>query len=126
MTFLHLVKVVHDVYLDKCQIWTRCSEAKLLNVYLHGLYDLYDISTSGYYEGEKTSTIEREYSKSKKNHQKFITKRTRRAPYLAQYTSIDKVSKRFRTAAFTDLDQWQFVLKLSGHVSFIVLNLCTK
>ena len=74
----------------------------------------------------KTSTVEREYSKTKKNHQKLITKHKRKAPYLAQYTKIGKVIKRFRTAAFTDLDQWQFVLKLSGHVSFIILNLCTK
>ena len=56
----------------------------------------------------------------------MITKRKRKAPYLAQYTKIDKVIKRFRTATFTDLDQWQFVLKLSGHVSFTILNLFTK
>ena len=30
------------------------------------LDDLHDISTSKYYEGEKTSTVEREYSKTKK------------------------------------------------------------
>ena len=35
------------------QIWTRCSEAELLQVDLNGLHDLYDISSSGYYEGEK-------------------------------------------------------------------------
>ena len=89
---------------------------------MNGLHD----STFGYNEGEKTSTVEREYSKTKKNHQKLITKRKRKAPYLAQYTKIGKVIKRFRTAAFTDLDQWQFVLKLSGHVSCIILNLCAK
>ena len=126
MAFLHLVKVVRDVFEDKCQIWTWRSEAKLLYVDLNGLHDLHDISTSGYYEGEKTSKIEREYSKTKKNHQKLKTKRKRKAPYLAQYTQIGKVTKRFRTAALTDLDQWQFVPKLSGHVSFIILNLCTK
>ena len=54
MAFLHLVKVVRDVL---GQI--RCSEAKLLYVDLNGLHDLHDISTSGYYEGGKTSTIER-------------------------------------------------------------------
>ena len=53
MTFLHLVKVVLGVFEDKCQIWTRCSEAKILQVDLNGLQDLHDISTSGYYEGEK-------------------------------------------------------------------------
>ena len=66
----------------------------------------------------KTTTVEREYSKTKKNHQKLIIKRKRKAPYLAQYTKIGKVIKCFRTAAFTDLDQWQFVLKLSRHVFF--------
>ena len=86
MAFLYLVKVVRDVFEDKCQIWTRCSEAKRLKVDLNGLHDLHDISTSGYYEGEKTSTVERECSKTKKNHQKLITKRKRKAPYLAQYT----------------------------------------
>ena len=75
---------------------------------------------------KKTTTIEREYSKTKKNHQKLIRKRKRKAPYLAQCTQIGKVIQRFRTAAFTDLDQWQFVLKLSGHVSFIILNLCIE
>ena len=73
---------------------------------------------------KRTSTVEREYSKTKKNHKKLITKRIGKAPYLAQYTKIGKVIKSFRTAAFTDLGQWQFVLKLSGHVSFIILNLC--
>ena len=126
MAFLHIVKVVHDVFEDKCQIWTWCSEAKLLYVDLNGLHDLHDISTFGYYEDEKTSKIEREYSKIKKTHQNLITKRKRKVPYLAQYTKIGKVIKRFRTEAFTDLDQWQFVLKRSGHFSFIILNLCTK
>ena len=74
----------------------------------------------------KTTTVEREYSKTTKNHQKLITQRIREAPYLAQYTKIGKVIKLFRTVAFTDLDQWQFVLKLSGHLSFIFLDLCTK
>ena len=50
----------------------------------------------------------------------------RKAPCLAQYTKMGKVIKRFRKAAFTDLDQLQFVLKHSGHVSFIIPNLCTK
>ena len=126
MTILHLVKVVRDVFEDKCQILTWCSEAKFLYVDLNSLHDLHDISTSGYYEGENTSTTERECCKTKKNHQKLITKRKHKAPYLTQSTKIGKVIKRFRTAAFTDLDQWQFVLKLSGHVSFIILNMCTK
>ena len=30
MTFVHLVKIVRDVFEDKCQIWTRLSDAKLL------------------------------------------------------------------------------------------------
>ena len=53
-------------------------------------------------------------------------KRIRKAPYLAQYTKIGKAIKRFRKAALTDLDQCQFVLKVSGHLSFIILNQCTK
>ena len=126
MAFLHLVKVVRDVFEDKCQIWTRYSEANLFKVDLNGLHDLHDISTSGYHEGEKTSTVEREYSKTKKNHHKLITEGKRKAPYLAKYTKFGKIIKRFRTAAFTDLDQWQIVLKLSGHVSYIILNRCTK
>ena len=75
---------------------------------------------------EKTSTVERENSKAKKNHQKLITKRIRKALQLAQYTKLGKVIKCFRRAAFTDPVQWQFVLKLSGHLFFIILNLCTK
>ena len=35
----------------------------------------------------------------------MISKHKRKAPYLAQYTKIGKVIKRFRTAAFADLDQ---------------------
>ena len=89
---------------------------------MNGLRDLHDISTPG----KKTSTAGREYSKTKKNHQKLITKRKRRAPYLAQYTKIGKVCKRVRTAAFTDLDPWQLILKLSVHVLFIILNLIAK
>ena len=52
MAFLHLVKVVHDVFEDKCQIGTRCSEAKHLYIDLNGLYDLRDISTSMNYKVE--------------------------------------------------------------------------
>ena len=69
---------------------------------------------------KKTSTLGREYSKTTKNHLKLIRKRIRKALYLAQYTKIGKVIKRCR-----DLDRWQFVLKLSEHLSFIILNLCT-
>ena len=29
IAFFHLVKIVRDVFEDKCRIWTRCSEAKL-------------------------------------------------------------------------------------------------
>ena len=56
----------------------------------------------------------------------MITNRTIKAPYLAQVIEIGKVIKRFRTAALIDLDQWQFVIKLSGHLSLIILNLCTE
>ena len=45
---------------------------------------------------------------------------------LAQYTKIGKFIQRFLTAAFSDLDHWRSVLKLFGHLSFIILNLCTK
>ena len=53
MALLHFVKVVRDIFEDKCQILTRCSEAKPLKVDLNRLHNLHDISTSGYYEGEK-------------------------------------------------------------------------
>ena len=126
MAFLHLVKVVRDVLRTNAKFepgtvkhnfcwstWTVCTTSmiSLLPVIM---------------KVKKISTIEREYSKTKKNHLKIITKRKRRAPYLAQYTKIGKVIKRIRTAAFTDLDRWHFVLKLSGHVSVIILNLFTK
>ena len=75
---------------------------------------------------KKTSTIDRGYSKTTKNHQKLVTKHIRKALYLAQYTKIGNVIKGFRTAAFTDLDQWQFVLKLYGHLSVIIVNLSIK
>ena len=126
MSFLHLLKGVRDVLEDRCQIWTRFIKAKRLQVDLNCLHDLHDISNFGYYDGEKTSMVEREYSKTMKNPQKLITKRILKAPYLAQYTKIGEVIKRCRTAAFTDFDQWQFVPKLSGHISHIILNLCTK
>ena len=66
---------------------------------------------------KRTNTIDREYSKTTKNHQKLITKWIRKAPYLAQYTEIGKLIKRFRTATFTGLDQWELVWKLYGHLS---------
>ena len=50
------------------------------------------------------------------NNKNLITKRIRKAPYLVQYTKIGKVLKRFPRPAFTDLDNWQFVLKYSGHL----------
>ena len=53
MAFLHLVKVVCDVFEYKCQIWTLFSEAKLCKVDFNGLHDLRDISTSWCYEGDK-------------------------------------------------------------------------
>ena len=56
-------------------------------------HDLHDISTSGYVEGKKNSTVERENSKTTKNLKKLITKRTCKAPYLADYTKIGKVIK---------------------------------
>ena len=45
---------------------------------LNGLHNLHDISTSGYFEGEKISTVKREYSKTTKNHLKLITKHMRK------------------------------------------------
>ena len=102
-----------------------CSRA-ILQVDLNGLHDLHDTSASGDYEVEKTNMVEREYSKITKNHQKLITNRISKAPKLAQYTKIGKVSKHFRTVAISDLTQWQFVLTLSGRLSFIILNLFSK
>ena len=49
----NLVKVVRDVFEDKCQIWTRFSEAKFFLVDLNGLHDQHDICTSGYYKGDE-------------------------------------------------------------------------
>ena len=68
----------------------------------------------GFMKVTKTRTVEREYSKTTKILQKFKTKRLRKVPFPAQYT---KIIKRFRTVAFTDLDQWQFVIKLWGNLS---------
>ena len=86
------------------------SEAKLGRSILTVVTTCANSLFSGIMKVTKTSTIEMEYSTTTKNHQKLITKRIRKAPYLAQYTKIGKVNKRFRTTAFTDLDQWQFVL----------------
>ena len=72
MAFLHLVKIVSDVFEDKCQIWTSVSDEKLLLVDLNGLHDLQDSSTSGYSEVGQTSTVEREYSQRTKNLRKLI------------------------------------------------------
>ena len=69
----------------------------------------------------------REFSKTTENHQKLITERILKARYVThQNTKLCEVIKCFRTVSFTDLDQWQFVLKLSGHLSFGILSLCTK
>ena len=46
--------------------------------------------------------------------------------HLAQYTKIGIVTKRFRTADFTDLYRLQLVLKHSGRLSVVILYLCTK
>ena len=61
-----------------------------------------------------------------KNHQKWLTKGICQASYLVLYTKLGKAIKRFRTAGFTDLDQEQFVLKLSVHLSYNIMDLCTK
>ena len=47
LAFLLFVKVVHDVFEDKRQIWSRFSKAKLLYVDLNGLHDVHDISPPG-------------------------------------------------------------------------------
>ena len=88
------------------------------------VHDLHDISTSGYYECEKTQYMyyregifHNEISSEIDNQNAYVMR-----PYWHKYTKIGTVTKRFWTAAFTDLDQWQFVQKLS----FIILNLCTN
>ena len=68
MTFLNLVKFVQDAFEDKCQIWTRFSEVKLWLADLNHLHDLHNTSAPGYYEDEKNTMLEREYSKTMKNH----------------------------------------------------------
>ena len=126
IAFLHLIKVVRDVFGDKCQIWTGSVKQN----FCRSIWTVCTACTISLLPGVmkvvKTSPVEREYSKTTKIHQKLITKRIYEVPYLAQYTKIGKVIKRFKTASFTDLDQWQLVLKLSGYLSFIILNLCTK
>ena len=66
--------------------------------------DLNDFLLPGIMKAKK-KTVEREYSKTTTNHQKLITKRIGKAPYLAQHFKIGKVIKRFRTKAFTYIDQ---------------------
>ena len=72
-----------------------------------------------------TSRIEKEYSKTTKNHPEIITKRKRKAAELAQNTNISKVIKRFTTLEFTYLDKWQFVLNFMG-ISFLWSWFCVQ
>ena len=44
-----------------------CSVRRKLCVDLNGLHDLHDISTSGYYEGGKTSAVERVFQNNEKS-----------------------------------------------------------
>ena len=74
MAFLRLVKVVRDVFEEKCQIWTRCSEAKFLWVDLNGLHNLHDISTSGFYEGEKNYINRKEIFQNKEKSSEIDNK----------------------------------------------------
>ena len=92
-------------------IWTMCT---ICTIYL----------LPGIMKGK--ITMKKECSKTTKTYQKLIRDRIGKAPYLVQYTNIGKVIRRFQTAAFTDSDQCHFVLKLSGLLSFIILNLCAK
>ena len=112
MAFLHLVKVVCRCFwgqmpnLNPVQ-WsgnlvglferiarpTRCPSFRVLSI----------MKVKIQY-GEK-----RKSSKTTKNHQKWITNRVSKAPFLALYTNICKVIKRFRTAVWTGLRQWQLV-----------------
>ena len=131
ITFSHLVKVVRDVlFFFFCGTYAKFEPCSVRQNLCRSIWTVCTTCTRSILPGimkvKQTSTLARKYSKTTKNHQKLITKRIRKAPYLAQYTKIYKVIKRFRTAAFTDLDQCQFVLKLSRHLSFIILNLCTK
>ena len=63
MAFLHLAKVLRDVFEDKCQIWTRFIEAKFLKVDVNGLHDLYDVSIPVIMKVKNNSTVDRDYSK---------------------------------------------------------------
>ena len=104
MAFLPFVQVVHDVLgqmpnLNPVQ-WTETFVGRFERFERPARYLYFWLI-----EGRKTSTVEREYSKTTKNHRKLIIKRIRKAPYLAQYTKIGKVTKRFWTAALTDLYQ---------------------
>ena len=74
MTFLHLVKVVRDVFEYKFQILTLFSEAKLLYIDLNGLHDLRDISTSGYYEGDKNQYGREEFFQHKEKSSEIDNK----------------------------------------------------
>ena len=139
-------KVVYCIILWNAITWPFCILYKLCAMFWGHMLNLNPVQWSEIFVGrferfarparylyfrvlwrwKKNSTIDREYSKTTKNQQKLITKRIRKEPYLAQYTKIGKVIKRFRTAVFDYLDKWQFVLKLYGHLSFIIMNLCTK
>ena len=104
MAFLHLVKVVCDVFSTNAK-FEPCSVKRNFGRSILTVCTTCAISLlPGIMKVTKTSTVEREYSKTGKNHHKLITKRIRKAPYLAQYTAIGKVIKLFWTAAFTDLD----------------------
>ena len=80
--------VKRNFYMSIWAVWTTCT-----------IYLLLDIMKE-----KKTIMIDREYSKTTKNH-KLITKHIRKAHYL---------------------DERHFVLKLYGDLSVIFMNLCTK
>ena len=99
MALLHIVKVVRDVFSTNAK-FEPCSVKRSFGRSILTVCTTCAISLlPGIMQVTKSSKVEREYSKTTKNHQKLITKRIRKAPYLAQYTKLDKVIKRFRAAA---------------------------
>ena len=126
IAFLHLVKVLRNVFRTTAKFEPVQWSGTFVGRYVRFARPARDLYFRALWRWKKNSTVEGKCSKTTKNHHKLIIKRIRKAPYLEQYTEIGKVIKRFRKAAFTDHNQCQFVLKLSGHLSFIILNLCTK
>ena len=95
MAFLHLVYVVRDVL----RINAKFEPASVNRIFCRSIWTVCTTCTISLLPGimkvKKTSTIDRELSKTTQNYQLLTTKRIRKAPYLPNILKLAKSSSAF-------------------------------